>query len=67
MSVRFRQSSFCTSGACLQVDFPLGGVVTVRDSKSAVGLTPFANPAHWRTFAAQVASGALVRPQADPR
>ncbi|PPK61352.1 DUF397 domain-containing protein [Actinokineospora auranticolor] len=61
MTTRFRQSSFCTTGACLQVDFPRAGAVTVRDSKGAVRLAAIADPTAWLTFTAQVRAGALTR------
>ncbi|WP_018686405.1 DUF397 domain-containing protein [Actinokineospora enzanensis] len=57
MTQRFRQSSFCSTGACLQVAFPQVGGVTVRDSKAAASLPAFPDAAVWRTFTDKLRTG----------
>lgn len=58
MTLRFRQSSFCATGACVQVAFAPTGAVVVRDSKSFTQFS--ADPGPWRSFAEQVRVGTFV-------
>lgn len=64
----WRRSSFCSTGACLEVNLNLGSVeaaaVGVRDSKDEHGPVLAFAPEVWQTFVNDVVSGQVQRPQA---
>jgi hypothetical protein len=53
----FRTSSFCTSGACVEVAALPSGQVAVRDSKNLGHPALFYSAAEWREFVAGVKAG----------
>ena len=54
---RFRISSFCQSGGCIEVALLEDGRVAVRDGKDPVGSTQHFSAAEWRAFVAGVKNG----------
>ena len=56
----FRQSSFCSSGNCVQVAHLDGGQVAIRDSKNLGPLAQHFPEPGWTRFREMVKSGALA-------
>jgi hypothetical protein len=54
---RFRRSSFCGNGQCVEVATLPDGSVAVRDSKSPGHPPKFYTPAQWSAFVLGVKAG----------
>jgi hypothetical protein len=53
----WRTSSFCTTGACVEVAFDGDSAVVVRDSKNRLSPSLVYTRAEWRAFVAGVKMG----------
>ena len=58
---RFRASSYCSSGACVEVAFLGSGDVAVRDSKAPGRLALVYSATEWRDFVAGVKNSEFDR------
>lgn len=55
--IRFRTSSFCSAGGCVEVALLSSGEVAVRDSKAPAASTLRYSAREWRDFVAGVKNG----------
>ncbi|MDF5752492.1 DUF397 domain-containing protein [Spongiactinospora sp. TRM90649] len=59
--LRWRISSHCNGGNCVEVAALPGGGVALRDGKDAAGPVLEFTPAEWRSWVSRVKSGELDR------